>query len=139
MPEAILYDRLPDSRVRCNVCQWRCVIGPGKSGVCRVRRNDEGVLQVLNYAEVTSAAADPIEKKPLFHFLPGTPVYSIATAGCNFRCKYCQNWSISQSPPEETGGAAQNRTRRAEQDDFEHQGKGRSRNTGSEREVSNPA
>ncbi len=95
MPEAILYDKLPDSRVRCNVCQWRCVIGPGKYGVCRVRRNDEGVLQVLNYAEVTSAAADPIEKKPLFHFFPGTLAFSLGTWGCNFHCIHCQNWEIS--------------------------------------------
>ena len=61
MTEAILYDKLPGSRIRCNVCQWRCAIGPGKTGVCKARRNDNGILQVLNYAEVTSANADPIE------------------------------------------------------------------------------
>jgi len=95
MSEAILYDKLPGSRVRCNVCQWRCVIGPDKSGVCRVRRNDDGILNVLNYAEATSAAADPIEKKPLFHFFPASLAFSLGTWGCNFHCKHCQNWQIS--------------------------------------------
>ena len=95
MAEALLYDRLSGSRVRCNVCQWRCVIGPGKSGVCRVRRNDDGVLRVLNYAEVSSVAVDPIEKKPLFHFFPGSLAFSLGTWGCNFHCKDCQNWEIA--------------------------------------------
>jgi len=95
MSEALLYDRLPGSRVRCNVCQWRCIIGPSKSGVCRVRRNDDGVLHVLNYAEVSSVAVDPIEKKPLFHFFPGSLAFSLGTWGCNFHCKHCQNWQIS--------------------------------------------
>ncbi|MBC8512164.1 MAG: AmmeMemoRadiSam system radical SAM enzyme [Dehalococcoidia bacterium] len=95
MAEALLYDRLHGPRVRCNVCQWRCVIGPGKSGVCRVRRNDDGVLRVLNYAEVSSVAVDPIEKKPLFHFFPGSLAFSLGTWGCNFHCRHCQNWEIS--------------------------------------------
>lgn len=95
MLEALLYDRLSGARVRCNVCQWRCVIGPGKYGVCRVRRNDDGVLHVLNYAEVSSVAADPIEKKPLFHFFPGSLAFSLGTWGCNFHCRHCQNWQIS--------------------------------------------
>jgi pyruvate formate lyase activating enzyme len=95
MREALLYDRLSGSRVRCNVCQWHCIIGPGKSGVCRVRRNDDGVLRVLNYAEVSSVAVDPIEKKPLFHFFPGSSAFSLGTWGCNFHCKDCQNWEIA--------------------------------------------
>ncbi|MBC8274773.1 MAG: AmmeMemoRadiSam system radical SAM enzyme [Chloroflexi bacterium] len=95
MYEALLYEKLPDSRVRCNVCQWRCVIGPGKFGVCRVRQNDGGVLHVLNYAQASSVAVDPIEKKPLFHFFPGSLALSLGTWGCNFHCKHCQNWQIS--------------------------------------------
>lgn len=95
MADALLYDKLSGSRVRCNVCQWRCVIGEGKYGVCRARRNTGGVLNTLNYAEAVSIAADPIEKKPLFHFFPGTPVFSMGTWGCNFHCVHCQNWEIS--------------------------------------------
>ena len=95
MHEALLYEKLPDSRVRCNVCQWRCVIKPGQFGVCLVRRNDDGVLHLLNYAQVSSVAVDPIEKKPLFHFYPGTLALSLGTWGCNFHCKHCQNWQIS--------------------------------------------
>ncbi len=95
MDEALLYEKLSISRVRCNVCQWHCVIGPGKYGVCRVRRNDDGILQVLNYAMVSSAAVDPIEKKPLFHLFPGSLCFSLGSWGCNFHCKHCQNWQIS--------------------------------------------
>ncbi|MCX6005185.1 MAG: AmmeMemoRadiSam system radical SAM enzyme [Chloroflexi bacterium] len=95
MPEALLYDKLPGQRVRCNVCQWRCVINPGKSGVCRVRKNDNGILRLLNYGRVSSIAADPIEKKPLFHFFPGSLVFSLGTIGCNFHCDHCQNWEIA--------------------------------------------
>ncbi len=93
--EAMLYEALPASRVRCNVCQWRCVIGPGKLGVCRVRQNRDGRLYLLNYALVSSAAVDPIEKKPLFHFFPGSEVFSLGGWGCNFHCQDCQNWEIA--------------------------------------------
>lgn len=93
--EAMLYEALPDSRVRCNVCQWRCNIGPGKLGVCRVRQNREGRLYLLNYAQVSSTAVDPIEKKPLFHFFPGSEVLSLGGWGCNFHCQDCQNWEIA--------------------------------------------
>jgi len=93
--EGLLYEKLPGSRVRCNVCQWRCLINPGKYGVCRVRQNQDGVLQVLNYEQASSVAADPIEKKPLFHFFPGTVCYSMGSWGCNFHCRHCQNWTIS--------------------------------------------
>ncbi len=95
MAEALLYDKLSDKRVRCNICQWRCIINPGKSGVCRVRRNAEGAVHLLNYARVSSMAADPIEKKPLFHFFPGSLVLSFGTIGCNFHCVHCQNWEIA--------------------------------------------
>lgn len=101
--EAMLYTCLPDSRVQCHVCLWRCIVNPGKFGVCRMRRNDGGLLNVLNYSLVSSAAVDPIEKKPLFHFFPGTKVFSLGTWGCNFHCVHCQNWEISCA--EKPGGA----------------------------------
>ena len=93
--EAILYEQLSGSRVRCHVCQWRCVVQPGKLGLCKMRQNKEGKLYTLNYARVSSAAADPIEKKPLFHFFPGSRAFSIGGWGCNFHCEHCQNWQIS--------------------------------------------
>jgi uncharacterized Fe-S radical SAM superfamily protein PflX len=95
MPEAALYQKLPDSRVRCDICQWHCVIAPNKTGVCQSRRNVNGKMEALNYARVSSINADPIEKKPLFHFFPGTQVLSLGTLGCNFHCIHCQNWQIS--------------------------------------------
>jgi pyruvate formate lyase activating enzyme len=93
--EAMLYEKLPDSRVRCHVCQWVCTIAPDKFGVCKVRQNREGKLYTLNYAAVSSAAVDPIEKKPLFHFFPGSQVFSLGGWGCNFHCQDCQNWEIA--------------------------------------------
>jgi pyruvate formate lyase activating enzyme len=95
MREAMLYGKLPDSRVKCGTCQWRCRINPGKYGVCGMYRNENGTLFNLNYGRVSSMAAAPIEKKPLFHFHPGTLCFSLGTLGCNFRCKHCQNWEIS--------------------------------------------
>jgi len=95
MQEALLYEKLPGSRVRCDTCQWRCQINAGKYGACGAYQNRDGVLYNLNYAVVSSMAADPIEKKPLFHFYPGSLVFSMGTLGCNFRCKHCQNWEIS--------------------------------------------
>ncbi len=98
----MLYESLPNSRVRCSVCQWRCVIVPDRFGVCRVRQNRDGKLFVLNYALVSSSAIDPIEKKPLFHFFPGSEVFSLGGWGCNFHCEDCQNWEIACTdiPPE---------------------------------------
>lgn len=96
MKNAVLYEQLEDNRVRCNLCAHRCTIFPGNRGICAVRENRKGKLYSLNYGKVIAANVDPIEKKPLFHFLPGTKSYSIATAGCNFRCEFCQNWDISQ-------------------------------------------
>jgi pyruvate formate lyase activating enzyme len=95
MHPALLYEKLPDSRVQCHTCQWFCRINPGKTGVCRMYRNREGTLYNLNYALASSVAVDPIEKKPLFHFHPGTLVYSLGGWGCNFHCQDCQNWEIS--------------------------------------------
>jgi len=93
--EAMHYEKLSDSRVRCHTCQWRCNISQDKLGVCRMYQNKEGSLYNLNYAQVSSVNADPIEKKPLFHFFPGSSVFSLGTLGCNFHCKHCQNWGIS--------------------------------------------
>ena len=94
--EATLYDKLDNNKVKCKVCNHRCTIAPGKRGFCRVRENRDGTLYSLIYSTVSSEAVDPIEKKPLFHFHPGTLSYSQGTVGCNFRCKHCQNWQISQ-------------------------------------------
>ncbi len=108
MREAMLYEELADSAVRCHVCQWRCVIRPQKFGLCQVRQNIDGVLHILNYAEVSSVAVDPIEKKPLFHFHPTSLVFSLGGWGCNFHCKHCQNWQIScRAPWEERRGSQQ--------------------------------
>ncbi len=96
MKEALLYAKLEDSRVRCQLCAHRCLIAEGKRGVCQVRENRSGTLYTLVYGQLISQAVDPIEKKPLFHFHPGSTALSIATVGCNFRCVFCQNADISQ-------------------------------------------
>lgn len=101
MKEAWLYERLDGGRVRCHLCAHRCTIAEGKVGICGVRENRQGVLYSLVYARPISQAVDPIEKKPLFHFYPGTTSYSVATVGCNFRCRFCQNADISQMPREQ--------------------------------------
>ncbi|MGI6209868.1 MAG: AmmeMemoRadiSam system radical SAM enzyme [Anaerolineae bacterium] len=98
MHEAMLYEKLPESVTRCFLCEHRCVIRPGRRGICEVRENQEGTLYTLVYGMVISRAVDPIEKKPLYHFLPGSTSYSFATPGCNFRCRFCQNAEISQMP-----------------------------------------
>ncbi|MCD6499581.1 MAG: AmmeMemoRadiSam system radical SAM enzyme [Deltaproteobacteria bacterium] len=85
-------------KVRCDLCAHRCLLGPGQTGLCHVRRNENGALCTLTYGNLISANVDPIEKKPLFHFHPASRSMSIATVGCNFRCSYCQNWSIAQWP-----------------------------------------
>ncbi len=96
LQEAMFYEKLENDKVRCNICSHRCVIAPGKRGFCHTRENRSGVLYTLIYNTVSSEAVDPIEKKPLFHFNPGSLAYSLGTIGCNFRCKHCQNWTISQ-------------------------------------------
>ena len=100
MKEAMLYQKLDNGRVQCNLCAHRCKINPGKRGICGVRENQGGTLVTLVYGKSISAAVDPIEKKPLYHYLPGTSAFSIATVGCNFRCAFCQNADISQAPKE---------------------------------------
>ena len=99
--EAMWYRQLPDKRVQCELCPFKCVLSESQTGQCGVRKNIGGKLYSLNYGKVVSANVDPVEKKPVFHFLPGTSIYSIATAGCNLHCKYCQNWTISQKRPDE--------------------------------------
>ncbi|MCL7413302.1 MAG: AmmeMemoRadiSam system radical SAM enzyme [ANME-2 cluster archaeon] len=94
--EAVLFDRLDNNKVQCHVCAHECSIADGKSGICGVRVNRDGTLFTLIYNTVSSEAVDPIEKKPLYHFLPGTLSYSQGSIGCNFRCRHCQNWNISQ-------------------------------------------
>ena len=87
--------------MQCQLCPRRCFILPGKRGFCQVRENRKGILYSLVYARPCSVNIDPIEKKPLFHFLPSSSAFSIATAGCNLKCLFCQNWQISQRTPEE--------------------------------------
>jgi len=93
------YYEVGDDFLHCHLCPFNCKIRPGKVGVCRVRKNVDGVLRSLNYAEATSVGMDPIEKKPLYHFYPGTQILSLGTFGCNLSCVYCQNWQISQEQP----------------------------------------
>lgn len=88
--------------IECTLCPTRCVLENYQRGDCRVRINVEGRLKTLVYGKPCAVHVDPMEKKPLFHFMPGTPIFSVATAGCNLHCKYCQNWGISQTPPEDT-------------------------------------
>jgi pyruvate formate lyase activating enzyme len=102
-PSRTLFCHVPHQGryVRCGLCPHRCVLAEGERGTCRVRENRGGKLYTFVYGNPCSANVDPIEKKPFYHFLPGTTAFSIATAGCNLRCKYCQNHAISQHPPEE--------------------------------------
>jgi len=104
--EARLWEALDGGRAACRLCAHRCVVAPGGKGTCGVRENRDGRLVTLVYGEVVAAHVDPIEKKPLYHFLPGSKALSIATAGCNFRCGFCQNWQISQAPRREGGALA---------------------------------
>ena len=98
MKEAYLYEKLEHDRVRCLLCSHKCPIKEGAKGICGVRENRGGKLVSLVYGKVIAQHIDPIEKKPLFHFLPGSRPYSIATVGCNFKCSFCQNADISQMP-----------------------------------------
>ena len=99
--EALWYEKLDDGRVKCGLCPKGCEVGPGGRGACGVRENRGGTYYTLVYGRACAVHVDPIEKKPLFHYLPGTTAFSYATGGCNFRCKFCQNWDISQARPEE--------------------------------------
>ena len=93
------YEKLAGKMVRCNLCPNRCILSKGQVGVCKARKNIDGELYSLVYGKIASAHIDPIEKKPFYHFLPGTKAYSIATTGCNLRCSFCQNWQIAQVFP----------------------------------------
>ena len=101
--ECSYYRTLDDGRVECQLCPHHCHIANGKTGICRSRRNEDGVLRSLVYGKPCSLAIDPIEKKPLYHFHPGTKCLSIACTGCNFRCLNCQNHEISQVSPSDVG------------------------------------
>ena len=101
MKRALYFDKLKNKTVQCKLCPWRCIIKEGEKGKCRARENKEGVLYSLVYGKPCSVHIDPIEKKPLYHFLPGSMSLSVGTAGCNLQCKFCQNWEISQANPEE--------------------------------------
>jgi len=97
LKEAMFQERLDGGRVRCNLCPHHCVLKDGQTGICRVRTNRNGKLYTMVYGLASSVAMDPIEKKPLFHFHPGSRVLSLSTVGCNMRCRHCQNYSISQA------------------------------------------
>jgi pyruvate formate lyase activating enzyme len=95
---SLLATTLPDGAVRCGVCAHRCLVRPGRVGICGVRENRDGILYSTAYGAAVAVAMDPIEKKPLFHVAPGSWAYSLATAGCPFHCVFCQNWEIAQGP-----------------------------------------
>ncbi len=96
MREAMFYEQLAGDMVHCHLCPFNCKISEGKAGKCRVRKNKEGKLYSLVYDKISAANPDPIEKKPAHQFAPGTRTFSVATPGCNWECKYCQNWNLSQ-------------------------------------------
>lgn len=98
MKEALFYEKLPDQKVKCLLCNHYCIISLHGRGICGVRENRDGTLYSLVYGRIIANHIDPIEKKPLFHFYPGSLSYSIATVGCNFKCLHCQNFTISQHP-----------------------------------------
>jgi len=104
--EAYLYDKSDNREVVCRLCRHRCTIRDGRRGICGVRKNRGGVLETLVYDRVIARHVDPIEKKPLFHFHPGSLSYSVATVGCNFRCRFCQNADIAQMPRDQEGRIA---------------------------------
>jgi len=99
--EARFYQKLPGIKIKCKLCPRECVVGDRERGYCGVRENRGGTYYTLVHSRVCAAHVDPVEKKPLFHYLPGTLAFSIATAGCNVNCKFCQNWDISQARPEQ--------------------------------------
>ncbi len=104
--EAWLYDTMADQRVRCRLCSHHCVISPGQRGICGVRENCAGVLETRVYGHLIASGDDPIEKKPIFHLMPGSRSFSIATVGCNFKCRFCQNADIAQMPADQDGRVA---------------------------------
>lgn len=99
MHEATLYRHLKKQYVQCTACEHFCAIEPGGMGKCGIRRNYDGALMLVVYGQPAALHVDPVEKKPLFHFLPNRPILSLGTVGCNFHCQFCQNWEISQTGP----------------------------------------
>ncbi|MHB8162743.1 MAG: AmmeMemoRadiSam system radical SAM enzyme [Methanoregula sp.] len=97
MHEARQYVKQENNAVKCSLCSHRCTINDGKHGICGVRVNEHGSLKAMTYGRISAEAVDPIEKKPLFHYLPGTLSYSLGSVGCNFHCEHCQNWHISRA------------------------------------------
>jgi len=111
--EALYYEKKTDGKVECLLCPHHCLIAPGKNGRCRLRRNEGGTLVALSYGNTVTVAVDPIEKKPLYHFLPGSSILSLGPNGCTLSCDHCQNWNISQMeapvtfiPPEKLAALA---------------------------------
>jgi pyruvate formate lyase activating enzyme len=102
MKEALYYKKLADEKVNCTLCPKNCIIAEGKYGFCNARKNIEGKLYSAVYGNPSSMCIDPIEKKPLYHFLPGSTSLSIGTFGCNLSCKHCQNWTIARAKPPES-------------------------------------
>ena len=96
LKETMIYEKLKGKKIKCGICGQRCELSPGQTGFCKVRENIDGKLYSLVYGKAIDISADPIEKKPLFHFAPGSKALSVATVGCNLSCMFCQNWSISQ-------------------------------------------
>jgi len=96
MVSARYFHSLADGRIQCDLCPHRCCLADGQTGICRVRRVEEGVLKAIGYGHISAEHVDPIEKKPLYRFHPGSMIYSIGGWGCNFGCSFCQNWTISQ-------------------------------------------
>ncbi len=106
LQEAVLYTKNKDKSVVCRLCGHHCFVANGAAGRCRVRINRDGILYSINYGQVIACNVDPIEKKPLYHFYPASFSYSIACPGCNFQCKFCQNWQISQKEAVDPGYSA---------------------------------
>lgn len=100
LKEAMYFEKIENSKVRCFLCPHNCIIKPGGLGICRARKNLDGRLYSLNYGKITALALDPIEKKPLNRFNPGSIILSAGTFGCNLKCSFCQNWGIAHSTPD---------------------------------------
>ena len=101
-PEARFWRTEADGKLLCTLCPRYCRLAEGQAGFCYIRRNESGILRSLGYGRPTGFAVDPIEKKPLNHFYPGTKILSFGTAGCNMGCQFCQNWDISKARIDET-------------------------------------
>jgi len=101
MKEAEYYSKIGDGNVKCNLCPHNCILANNESGKCKVRQNVEGILYSKSYMKISSLSLDPIEKKPLFHFLPGKRILSVGSVGCNLECEFCQNFEISQCNPDD--------------------------------------